>query len=63
MVRYLNAADAAIAELVTGDDPDDATEASDAGQRFPELGPIDVKRISVTNRYLLDGPRSSVAAS
>ena len=56
MVGYVNTAGAAVAELVTGDDPDDAPEADNSGQRLPELGTVDVQRISVGNRNLLDGP-------
>ena len=55
MVRYLNAAGAAVAERVTGDDSDNTLEAGDAGQRLPQLGPVDVQRISVGHRDLING--------
>ena len=53
-MRYLYAAGAAVAELVAGDDPDDTPETGNSGQRLPELGPVDVQRISVANSDLVD---------
>ena len=55
MVRYLHAAGAAVAELVTGDGSDNTLEVGDSGQRLPQLSPVDVQRISVGHYDLLDG--------
>ena len=50
VVRDLNAARAAVAELVTRDAPDDALKGGGGGERLPESGPVDVQGVVVDNR-------------
>ena len=53
MVRYVNVSGAAVAEVVTGDSPNDAAEIAGSGERLPELGAVDEQGISVSECHVV----------